>query len=106
MTIYSNDQYYQAKLQLRPCTKEILDFVYNEIDKRDDCLISKEEELKTGADIYLTSQKFAQILGRKLKVKFKGKVTISRTLFGINKMTSKKVYRVTILFRLEEKNSN
>ncbi len=103
MTIYSKDQYYQAKLQLRPCTKEILDFVYNEIDKRDDCLISKEEELKTGIDIYLTSQKFAQILGRKLKLRFRGKTVISRTLFGINRMTSKKVYRVTILFRLEEK---
>jgi len=102
MTIYSKDQYFQAKLQLRPCTKEILHFVYNEIDKREDCLISREEGLKTGVDLYLTSQKFAQILGRKLKLKFKGKVTISRTLFGINKMTSKKVYRVTILFRLEE----
>ena len=103
MTIYSKDQYFQAKLQLRPCTKEILDFVYNEIDRREDCLISREEGLKTGVDLYLTSQKFAQIIGRKLKLKFKGKVTISRTLFGINKMTSKRVYRVTILFRQEEK---
>ncbi|MBI4159223.1 hypothetical protein HY500_03115 [Candidatus Woesearchaeota archaeon] len=103
MTIYSKDQYYQAKLQLRPYKKEILDFVYAQIDKRDDCLISKEEELKTGIDLYLTSQKFAQILGRRLKSKFKGKVVISRSLFGINHMTSKKVYRVTILFRLEEK---
>ncbi len=103
MTIYSNDQYYEAKLQLRPLNKEVLKFVYGQIENRNDCLISKEEKLKTGIDLYLTSQKFAQILGKMLKKKFDGKTIVSRSLYGVNRMTSKKVYRVTVLFRLEEK---
>jgi len=103
MTLYSNDQYYEAKLQLRPKNKEVLSFVYSQIENRNDCLISKEERLKTGFDLYLTSQKFAQILGRRLKKRFGGIMILSRSLYGVNRMTSKKVYRVTVLFRLEEK---
>src|SRR3989344_799507 len=94
---------FEAKLQLRPNNKEVLDFVYAQIENRNDCLIAKEEKLKTGIDLYLTSQKFTQILGRRLKKKFGGIMILSRSLYGVNRMTSKKVYRVTVLFRLEKK---
>lgn len=100
MAIYSNDQYFEGILQLRPLNKDVLDYVKKQIDKGN-CLISKEVDLKYGTDLYVTSQRFAVSLGRKLKRVFKGEVKISRSIFKRSRITSKEVYRVTVLFRLE-----
>src|SRR3989344_2668688 len=100
MVIHQKDQYFEGILQLRPLNKEILDYVKKQIDKSN-CLISKEFNLKYGTDLYLTSQRFTVSLGRKLKRVFKGEVKISRSLFTTSRFTSKKVYRVTVLFRLK-----
>jgi len=102
MTIYSKNQYFEAKLQLRPFNREVYEFVKKEIDKKDSVFIAKEVKLKEGIDIYLSSQKFARSLGLKIKKNFKGELKTSRSLFTVNKMTSKRVYRVTVLFRLKQ----
>ena len=99
MTIYSNDEYFEAKLQLRPKDQELIDFAKKLIDKNKDILISKEEEYKYGVDFITTSQKQTQNIARQLKRRFKGKITISRKLFKIDRLTSKKVWRVTVCFR-------
>lgn len=100
--IYAKDQYYEAILQIRPKNKGVLDFVKELIDKRNDTFISKEKENKYGYDLYLTSQKFAQIIGRKLKKAFKGELKISRKLYGRSRQTSRIVYRLTVCFRLKK----
>ena len=97
-------EYYEAILQLRPAKKEVLDFVFDLINSRNDTKVSKIEELKTGCDIYITNQKFARgTLAKQLKKKFKGsKILITKSLYGQHKMTSKLIYRATILFRMDK----
>jgi len=98
--ILSKDQYYEAILQLRPFDANVLDYVLNQIKKRKNVFISKKIELKNGIDLYLSDKRFALALGRKLKKVFKGDLKLSRKLYGYDKQTSKKLYRVTVCFRL------
>ena len=94
-------KYYEATLQLRPKKEELLDFVINQTEERKDVSISEIFILKTGYDVYLTSQKYAQTIARKLKVRFKGSLKVSRKLYGFSKKKGKLVYRLTICFRLK-----
>lgn len=95
-----NLSYFEAIIQLRPYNTEVLNFVKKKIEKRENVEISKEVKLKTGIDLYLTSQRFARALGKKLKKTFKGKLVLTRKLHTISKKTGKPLYRVTVLFRL------
>lgn len=94
--------YYEAIIQLRPYTDEVVRFIRDQINKREGVFITKEQTLKTGIDFYVTSQRFATALGKKLKDNFKGELKITRSLHTQDRQTSKKVYRVTILFRLKQ----
>ncbi len=97
-----HDDYYEAILQLRPAKPEIVDFVHDLVDSRNDVKISKIVAMKTGCDIYLTNQRFSRgTLVSQLKKKYRGRVTITKALHGQHKMTSKLIYRATILFRFE-----
>lgn len=95
-----NPHYYEAIIQLRPYKPEVYEFITQQIKNRKDIFISKVNELKTGIDIYISDQRFARSLGKKLKNKFKGKLVLSRKLHTVSRRTSKPLYRVTILFRL------
>jgi len=99
--IYTNDQGWQSKIQIRPINKEVINFLLNEIAKRKDIHIFKEKKLKTGIDFYVTNQKVARTLGKKLKDRFKGKLKITKTIYGRDRLTSKDIYRGTVCFRLE-----
>ncbi len=94
--------YYEAILQIRPKSKEVLDFIKDNIKFKKDVFITKQEDLKYGYDIYLTSQVYAKHLASVLKKKFNGEVKTAYTLFG--RKQGKDVYRATILFRLISKN--
>ena len=97
-----HENYYEAKIQLRPFNEELIRFVINAIDKNDKIRISKVTQLKTGVDIYVSSRKVAAIIGKKLKKHFRGgKLLVTKTLFSRDRQTSKNIYRVTVLFRLE-----
>ncbi len=100
--ILTNDQYFEAKIQLRPYDKEVFDYIMREIDKRKGVFVSKIDELKTGVDIFMSDQRFARRLGKMLKDKYKGELKITRTLFSQDKLTSKLIYRGTVLFRLKK----
>jgi nonsense-mediated mRNA decay protein 3 len=95
-----NPQYYEGILQLRNPTKEVINYVKNQIKKRKDIFISKEVMLKNGRDIYLSSQKFLLGLGRKLQNRFGGQLKTSRKLHTLSRETSKQLYRVTVLYKL------
>lgn len=99
-SVHSNDQYYEAILQLRPKNKKVLDYVLKQIKKRKNVFISKRFELKTGINLYLSDRRFTMSLGKKLKRVFKGDLKLSRKLYGYDKQRSKKIYRLTVLFRL------
>ena len=94
--------YYEAIIQLRPKDEEVLHFIIDEVEKRKEVFISEVKPCKTGYDIYVSSQKFARALGKKLKDRFKGVLKITKTLFSRDRQTSKTLYRATVLFRLEE----
>ncbi len=98
--IYTNNGYYEGILQIRPNDKEVLDYVKNEIEKAGHVFISREIVKKFGIDLYLTNKFFLSQLSGRLRKKFNGKVTRSRSLYKTSRMTSKQVTRLTICFRL------
>ena len=69
-----------------------------EIEEKD--FITKKENVQNGIDFYITSQRYAITLGKKLKKALKAEMKISNRLFSVNKQTSKQLYRVNILVRL------
>ena len=95
-----NPQYFEGILQLRNPNEEVLNFIKNQFKNNKKAWIAKEEELKTGIDIYISSNRFLLALGKRLKKSFKGELKVSRKLHTKNRLTSKQVYRVTVLFRL------
>lgn len=91
--------YYEAIIQLRPPTEEIVRFIRNQCKKKGNVAITRYEESRTGVDLYITSQKFARSLGPKLKKVFGGELKITRKIHTRDKMTNRDLYRATILFR-------
>ncbi|MDI6737986.1 MAG: NMD3-related protein [Nanoarchaeota archaeon] len=102
-------EYYEAIIQLRASPDEIerLDevrrFVQNRLKERPSVTVSKVKEFDYGIDIYVSSQSYARAIGKKLKHAFKGVLKVTRTLHTTDRMTSKLVYRGTVLFRLKPK---
>lgn len=90
--------YYQGILQLRDVNEEILGFVYNQIKKRGDIAVTRTVKYSNGIDLYITSQKFIRILGKKLKESFGGELKISSKLHTRNRQ-GKDLYRVNALFK-------
>lgn len=95
-----NPQYFEGILQLRNPNEEVLNFIRNQFKNNEKAWIAKTEGLKTGIDFYVSSNRFLLSLGKKLKKSFKGELKTSRKLHTQNRLTSKRVYRVTVLFRL------
>jgi len=93
-------QYYQGILQIRNPNQECINFIDNQFKNNKKAWIAKIETLKTGIDYYISSNKFLLALGKKLKKSFKGELIVSRRLHTQDRVTSKKLYRVTVCFRL------
>ena len=97
----SRPNYYQGILQLRNSNDDVVKFVYQQITKRGDVSITKTVRIPNGLDLYVTSQKFIRILGKKLKENFGGELIISSKLHTRNK-EGKDLYRINALFRLSK----
>ena len=95
-----NQSYYEAIIQLRPGKKKLLDFLVKKVKKKEKVSIVNVVELKEGIDVYLSSWRFAISLGRMLKKSFGGAVKVTRKLHTQSRQTGKRIYRVTVLFRL------
>ena len=100
-TKFARPNYYQGVLQLRDVNEEILNFVDNQIKKRGNVSITKKVSHPNGVDLYITSQKFIRILGKKLRESFGGEIKISAKLHTRSK-TGKDLFRVNVLFRLSK----
>lgn len=94
--------YYEGILQLRNISEEVIKAVNEMLQKNKKVFIAKEEKVKNGYDLYLSSQKFIQHAAKELQRKFGGEVKVSKKLYGLDKQTSKKIYRITVLFRLSD----
>lgn len=90
--------YFQGILQLRDINDEINSYVYNQIEKRNDVVITKTQKFPNGVDLYITSQKFIRLLGKKLKESFGGELKISSKLHTKSK-EGKEIYRINVLFK-------
>lgn len=93
--------YYEGILQLRNTNEEVLNFIRNQFKDNKKAWIAQEVRLKTGFDYYISSNRFLLALGKRLKKSFKGELKISRRIHTRDRLTSKDVYRVTVLFRLQ-----
>jgi len=93
--------YYQGILQLRDINDEILSFVRNQVKKRGDVAVTKTIKYPNGVDLYMTSQKFITILGKKLKESFGGELKVSSKLHTQNRQ-GKYLYRVNVLFKFSK----
>lgn len=91
--------YYQGILQLRDPTKEIIDFIIKDVEKRKDVFIAKTPKVKGGRDFYISSNKYLQILGKKLQTRFGGELKVSPKLFSRDRQTGKNIYRLSVYFR-------
>ncbi|MEK6973949.1 MAG: NMD3-related protein [Nanoarchaeota archaeon] len=93
--------YFEAILQIRPKKQSILEFVRNDC-LRNGIMISKEISKDFGYDLYLSSRKYTVQVSKKLKKSFGGTLTFSKTLHTRNRMSSKLVYRITVLYRAKQ----
>jgi len=95
-------EYYEAIIQIRPNEQEVLEFVESQLKNRKDLFVSKVIKKKFGTDFYISSQKFARSLGKKLKEKFEGELKASKTLHGRDRQKSTLLYRSTICFKVKQ----
>ena len=91
--------YFEGILQLRETTDEIANWVRNKVQKDAKAVITKEKPVTNGIDLYFNDQHYLQSLGKKLKLQFGGTLTISRRLHTVHKITSKLLYRVSVLYK-------
>jgi NMD protein affecting ribosome stability and mRNA decay len=94
------EQYYEGILQLRNPKKEVIKKTRDLVNQRKGVYIVKEERVRGGIDFYLSSWRYLLKTGSKLQKIFGGSKKISRKLWGVSRITSKKVHRVVFLLRL------
>ncbi len=93
---YKPPQYFEAILQLREVTPEVVQFTEKEITKTK-LILAKKVEIESGYDYYLSDHRLTQTLGRKLFLTFGGEFKVTSSLWGRKK--DKDIYRLTVLFR-------
>ena len=96
----SPEQYYEGVLQLRNPSDKIIKKIREAASKRKDVWIAKEEKVRGGIDFYISSWRYLIDIGNRLQKEFGGEKKITRKLFGLSRLTSKKLYRVIFLLRL------
>lgn len=95
--------YFEAILQLRDCTPEIIEEAEREI-QRSGMRIAKYIRTKNGRDYYLTDGKLTTNLGRRLQERHGGDFKVTSRLYGRKKDSD--LYRLTILFRAAQFKKN
>jgi NMD protein affecting ribosome stability and mRNA decay len=88
--------YFEAVLQLRDVTQEVVNFVEEELHRTKNP-VPKVVEIKSGIDYFLADSQLTRALGKQLQQKFGGELTVTSSLH--TKIDNKEKYRVTVLFR-------
>jgi NMD protein affecting ribosome stability and mRNA decay len=92
--------YFEGILQVRGEDEKLLEWIHNRIISDGKARIAKEKKVRNGVDLYVSDQHYLQNLGRKIKERFPGILKVSKRLHTVDKMTSKNLYRVTVLFKV------
>ncbi len=94
--------YFEGILQLRDATPDLVAFVEKDImvNEREGAHVIKLSGKGGNLDFKMTSTKYMLALGKRLKPKFNGELTVTSKLFSRNKQTSKEVHRTNVLFRM------
>lgn len=95
-----NSSYYEAKIQIRPKNEKMLRMIKEHLNREGKSIISKEEDMKFGYDLYLTDKRILSRIISEVKKAFNIEVVMSNTLYG--RKDGKEVYRTTALLRLKE----
>ena len=98
---FARPNYFQGILQLRNVNNDVMDFVKQQVNKRDDVAITKVVKQPNGYDYYITSQKYLQTIGKKLRESFGGFLKTSSRLHTRSR-TGKDLYRVNVLFKMSK----
>lgn len=96
----THSEYFEGTLQLRNESQELIDAVVREFERKGDVRIAKIKKVPNGVDIYVSSQRFLRPLGVRLQARFGGHLEYSNRLYSRNRLTSREVYRVSVLLRL------
>lgn len=92
--------YFEGILQLRNCPTFLIQQLAKAIDKHPQIALAKVEKVRGGGqDWYVSNQRVLRTIGHWLAQQYCGQMIMSRTLFTRKKLTSKDVYRVTVLFK-------
>jgi len=94
----SNDNYFEAIVQLRHFTEEQFHAVVDYIEEHD-CRITKFVEQPNGIDLYLFSQRFTQKLSRWAKDNYNCQTEMTSTLHTRDTRAGKDLYRITLLIK-------
>jgi len=100
--------YYNSIVQLR-VPKQLIETFFDEIQQQVDFMshydsmafISKIEKKKEGLDLYFGSKKVAMQVAKSMKDRYRAEIKVTRKNAGLHQ--GQKVYRDTILVRLEGK---
>ena len=97
-------QYFEGILQLRNPSDDVMNFVRKKTGNvaEKGIFIMQEKKVRGGVDIYVSSKKFVQELGREVVREFGGELKINPQLFSRNKQTSRDIYRVNVLVKLPD----
>ena len=95
-----HNEYFEGILQVRNPNEEVLGYIAREVEKKGDVFIAKTKKINNGIDFYISSQRFLRSIGNKLQERFFGHLEVSRRLHTRNRMTSRDVYRVNLLFKM------
>ena len=91
--------YFEGILQIRNGSQELLDWICDKIKTDGKAKVAKTKKVPNGVDLYITDQHYLQNLGKKIKEHQIGILKVSKRLHTQDKMTSKHIYRVTVLFK-------
>jgi nonsense-mediated mRNA decay protein 3 len=91
-----HDKYYEANLQLRDVSEEVVKYAESEIN-RVKLYVAKTAKLKNGYDYFLSDSGLTRALGKSLQQKYGGDLKVTSSLFG--QSDGKDIYRVTVMFR-------
>jgi NMD protein affecting ribosome stability and mRNA decay len=97
-----NSAYFEGILQLRNVGEDVLEYATDQIENNLLGGVARIKKTINGYDVYVKRQRFLRSLGNKLQGKFPGELIVSRKLHTRNRISSKDLYRIHVLFRMHD----
>jgi len=94
-----HSEYFEGILQIRHGNQELIDWILKKVQEDGKAKVTKAKKVRNGVDLYVTDQHYLQSLGKKIKQNFIGIYKVSTRLHTTDKMTSKLLYRISVLFK-------